>query len=62
MVQQINAKDDEIIIPMKSLVNWYLDGLMDVQSVTDKIKKLANGLDKVILTFVGSAGFDGSSG
>ena len=49
-------------MPLKDLVINYLDRMLMTKTVSEPIKTLLQQNEKLELTLVGSAGFDGASG
>ena len=61
-MNKIELSPEVVSVPLKDLVINYLDRLLLTKSVSGSIKELLQKNDKLELTLVGSAGFDGASG
>ena len=61
-MNKIELSPEVVSVPLKDLVINYLDRLLLTKSVCEPIKSLLQKNDKLELTLVGSAGFDGASG
>ena len=61
-MNKIEISPEVVSVPLKDLVINYLDRLLLTKSVSEPIKALLQKNDKLELTLVGSAGFDGASG
>ena len=61
-LNKIEKSPDVCSVPLKDLVINYIDRLILTKSVSEAIKTLLQKNDKLELTLVGSAGFDGASG
>ena len=61
-MNKIEKSPEVCSVPLKDLVINYLDRMLLTKSVKKPIKTLLEQHDKLELTLVGSAGFDGASG
>ena len=61
-LNKIEKSAEVCSVPLKDLVINYIDRLILTKSVSEAIKTLLQKNDKLELTLVGSAGFDGASG